>query len=168
MATYRYPRYQARGGWFLAGASQANHPGFFSMVDWSMPENSYTFVGTATWLAYPMFSTVCELSITCSSSQFRLGAWISHGLRNLRSYTGFYFWRKLSLSSLPLLMVGASVLMLFIWFNFGENHDTEHIWNLRNQNEPEYPENFTTIELYLKDKVSLTKTNASCNLMLTK
>jgi len=45
MATYRYPRYTARGGFF------------FSVVDYSMPENAYTHFGTITWLAYPTFAT---------------------------------------------------------------------------------------------------------------
>jgi len=46
--TLRYPRYTNRGGFFL-------------ILDWSMPNNSYTHLGTFLWLAYPIFSMACCL-----------------------------------------------------------------------------------------------------------
>jgi phosphatidylglycerophosphate synthase len=50
-ATGRYPVLERRGG-------------FGSILDWCMPGGSYTILGTALWLAYPLFLTACCLDLS--------------------------------------------------------------------------------------------------------
>jgi len=49
--TLRYPKYPQRRG------------GFFTILDWSMPGNAYTNLGTFLWLAYPIYSMACCLDL---------------------------------------------------------------------------------------------------------
>lgn len=49
--TLRYPKYPQKRG------------GFFTILDWSMPGNSYTNLGTFLWLAYPIYSMACCLDL---------------------------------------------------------------------------------------------------------
>src|SRR4051794_35450062 len=46
--------------------------GFFMILDWSMPSNSYTFLGTFLWLAYPIYSMACCLDLSWGADKSQL------------------------------------------------------------------------------------------------
>jgi phosphatidylglycerophosphate synthase len=50
-ATGRYPILDRQGG-------------FRIILDWSLPHGSYTVLGTAAWLAYPLFTVACCLDLS--------------------------------------------------------------------------------------------------------
>jgi len=84
--TLRYPKYPEEG-----------RGGFFKILDWSMPSNSYTHMGTFLWLAYPIFSMACCLDLAWGANK---GIFLTYLLKTTE-YTMFiptilYGWCELA------------------------------------------------------------------------